>query len=364
MEHPMRRRPLVAATIISAIGFAVGIGYRFFIDNAGERELANYLRSGLHGVGIALAGWAVQNTVGPNARSSLGAALRRLPLLRELVVRSLGMTFVIVIVGVALQFVLYAEPYRLQWFKLDWFTGTLPWIIALGLVMSFVIGAVTEASRLIGAPMLANIALGTYHRPKREQLIVMFLDLADSTQLAEAMGELKVHDLITRFFFDIEAPINQHGGAVHAYVGDEVIVTWPVDADGARNTRCLECFAAIDRTMAGLAAIYQRAFAVVPQFRAALHCGPVIVSECGSAKRQLAFFGDTMNVTARLCEYCKHASQHLVVSADLLRRLTIPPDLVVGKSEIIALRGRHEPIEVHTIEQTGLRHDVGREAGA
>jgi hypothetical protein len=38
--------------------------------------------------------------------------------------------------------------------------------------------------------------------------------------------------------------------------------------------------------MAGLAAIYQRAFAVVPQFRAALHCGPVIVSECGSAKRQ------------------------------------------------------------------------------
>jgi len=116
MEHPMRRRPLVAATIISAIGFAVGIGYRFFIDNAGERELVNYLRSGLYGVGIALAGWAVQNTVGPNARSSLGAALRRLPLLRELVVRSLGMTFVIVIVGVALQFVLYAEPYRLQWF--------------------------------------------------------------------------------------------------------------------------------------------------------------------------------------------------------------------------------------------------------
>jgi hypothetical protein len=105
---------------------------------------------------------------------------------------------------------------------------------------------------------------------------------------------------------------------------------------------CLECFVAIDRTMAGLAAIYQRAFAVVPQFRAALHCGPVIVSECGSAKRQLAFFGDTMNVTARLCEYCKQASQHLVVSADLLSLLTIPSELVVGNSETIALRGRHE----------------------
>ena len=352
MADSTRRRRLVTATLVAAIGFAAGIGYRFFVNDTDGRELANYLRSGVHGVGIALAGWTVQNMLGPSAGSLLGRALRRLPLLGELILRSLLMTIVIVIVGVALQFALYAEPYGLRWFKLDWFTGTLPWIIVIGLSISFVIGAFAEASRMIGAPMLANIALGTYHRPKREQLIVMFLDLADSTQLAEAMGELKVHDLITRFFFDIETSITAHGGAVHAYVGDEVIVTWPLDADGARNARCLRCFAAIDRTMAGLAADYQRAFAVVPQFRAALHCGPVIVSECGSAKRQLALFGDTMNVTARLCEYCKQASQHLVVSADLLRHLTIPADLVVGKGETVALRGRHEPIEAHAIQQS------------
>jgi adenylate cyclase len=348
----MRRQRLGAAALVAAIGFVVGIGYRYFIDTADERELTNYLRSGLHGVGIALAGWATQNTLGPNARSSLGMELRRLPLLGELLIRSMIMTLVIVIVGIALQFVLYAEPYRLHWFKLDWFTGTLPLIIALGLVISFVVGAFTEASRMIGAPMLASIALGTYHRPKREHLIVMFLDLADSTQLAEDMGELKVHDLITRFFFDIEAPITAHGGVIRAYIGDEVIATWPVDANSARNVRCLNCFVAIDCTMGGLAADYQSAFAVVPKFRAALHCGPVIVSECGSAKRQLALFGDTMNVTARLCEYCKQTSQHLVVSADLLRDLTIPPNLVVGKGETIALRGRHEPIEVHAIQQT------------
>jgi adenylate cyclase len=350
MANATRRRHLLAAALVGAIGFAVGIGYRFFIDNADERELANYLRSGLHGFGIALAVWLVQTTLGPNTRSSLGRGLRRLPLVRELIVRSLAMTLVIVLVGVALQFVLYGDPYRLHGFKLDWFTGTLPWIIALGLVISFMIGAFTEAGRMIGASMLVNIALGTYHRPKREQLIVMFLDLANSTQLAEAMGELKVHDLITRFFFDIEASIMAHGGLVHAYVGDEVIVTWPLDVDPARNTRCLECCVAIDRTMAGLADTYQRAFAVVPQFRAALHCGPVIVSECGSAKRQLAFFGDTMNVAARLCEYCKQVNQHLVVSADLLSRQTIWPNLVVGKGETIALRGRHAPIEVHAIQ--------------
>lgn len=84
---------------------------------------------------------------------------------------------------------------------------------------------------MVGASMLVNIALGTCHRPKREQLWAS-----------------KVHDLITRFFFDIEAPITDYGGAVHAYVGDEVIVTWLIDTAGARNARCL-C-AAIDHTIA------------------------------------------------------------------------------------------------------------------
>ncbi len=53
-----------------------------------------------------------------------------------------------------------------------------------------------------------SVILGTYHRPVREELIVMFLDIAGSMRLRQKeMGELKVHDLITRFFFDIDEPI-------------------------------------------------------------------------------------------------------------------------------------------------------------
>jgi adenylate cyclase len=87
----------------------------------------------------------------------------------------------------------------------------LPWIVVIGLTISLMVGVVTETARLIGGPLLASIVLGIYHRPVREQLIVMFLDLADSTRLAEKLGELRVHDLITRFFFDIDEPINEHG---------------------------------------------------------------------------------------------------------------------------------------------------------
>ena len=69
-----------------------------------------------------------------------------------------------------------------------------------------------------------------------------------------------MHDLITRFFFDIDEPISAFGGAVHAYVGDEVIVSWPVSDDPARNARCVACFFAIERKIARLAADYEAEF--------------------------------------------------------------------------------------------------------
>jgi len=52
-------------------GFIVGIAYRLLMDPVPERDLANYLRSGLHGVGLALALWAVHTGFASTARPPL-----------------------------------------------------------------------------------------------------------------------------------------------------------------------------------------------------------------------------------------------------------------------------------------------------
>ena len=55
---------------------------------------------------------------------------------------------------------------------------------------------------------------------------------------------------------------------VHAYVGDEVIVTWPLSDDTDPNVRSLRCFFAAQDTMADLAPAYTREFcsrAAVPR---------------------------------------------------------------------------------------------------
>ena len=139
---------------------------------------------------------------------------------------------------------------------------------------------------------------------------------------------------------------------MHAYVGDEVIVTWPLSDDPKRNARSLRCFIAAEHRIADLAPDYTREFGVAPQFRAGVHAGPVVVSECGDTKRQIALFGDTINVAARLCDHSEAAGEALVASADMLtghgdpawteRRQPIEPDIA---------RGRQTPVEAHAVRR-------------
>ena len=342
IRYASRHFGFLAGLLIAAV--AIGIAYRYLLDPIEERTAPFYLRSCVHAMGLTFSGWAVYLTFAAVPRSRLGGALRRLPLSAEFAIKALTMTAVLTITAIGLQFVLYPFPLSRRWLA-----DELPRIVGITFTASLVVGAIFEFRRMIGGRVLGSFLLGTYHRPRREQRIVMFLDIANSTALAEQLGEVRVHDLITRFFFDIDQPIADLDGEVHAYVGDEVIVSWPLSKDPERNARSLRCFFAIEERMIELAPSYTQEFDVVPRFRAGIHAGPVVVSECGVAKRQIAYFGDTMNVAARLCEHCKAAGEALIASADMLRSAALPYGLSVGRHASLMLRGRQTPVEAQAV---------------
>jgi class 3 adenylate cyclase len=335
------RRALTPWIILAVFGLVAGGAYRYFANDPSEATLATYLRSGLHGMGLALTGWAVHLYF--TSRSA--EWLRRWPLVAEIAVQSVVMAIVVATVAVILEAALYGH--RIEG---AWLVGHFPRIVGLAFAASVVIGALFELTRLIGSRVLFNVIIGRYRRPTREQRVLLFLDLAGSTSLAESMGELRMHQLLTRFFHDIDGAILAHGGEVHAYVGDEVIVTWRLAAKGSER-RCLDCFFAIQDRMAENADSYRGEFGLVPNFRAGAHVGPVVISECGDSRRQIAYFGDTMNVAARLCEYCKASGEALVASAELLRNTAVPPGFAAGAATDILPRGRQSPIAVHAIRR-------------
>jgi class 3 adenylate cyclase len=341
------RRYLTPVIVLTLVGFLVGGLYRHFVDPSNEETIGYYLRSGVHGAALTLSGWAVHLYF--TSRSS--AWVRRWPLAVELIVRSLAMAVVVAAVAITLEVILYGYGrgygYRIELF---WLVDGFPRIMGVCFVLSILVATIYELTRLIGSLVLLNVLLGRYRRPIREERVLLFLDLVGSTTLAEQMGELRVQDLLTRFFYDIDRAITDHGGEVHAYVGDEVIVTWRVTPDKPQR-RYLDCFFAIQDRIAETADQYRREFGLVPDFRGGLHAGPVVISECGNSRRQVAYFGDTVNVTARLQAHCKEVGRALLVSGELLRLMKPGKDLVVEALGPTQLRGRKATVEVFAVER-------------
>ncbi|MGY3488689.1 adenylate cyclase [Bradyrhizobium sp. USDA 4011] len=332
------RRTVTPAIVLAGFGLLVGALFRYAFDQSDEATVANYARSALEGAVITLIVWATHLYL-----TTRSGWLRRLPLAVELVVRSVSIAVIVAVAAMALEIILYGHGLEAKWVR-----ETFLKIVGVSLLLSVPITTIYELVRMIGGHTLLNIVLGRYRQPVREERVLLFLDLVGSTSLAEAMGELRVQELLTRFFFDIDEPIVAHGGEVHAYVGDEVIVTWPADT-GQPSRRCLDCVFAIEDRLAKRADHYREEFGVVPAFRAGMHAGAVVIGECGDSRRQIAYFGDTVNVTARLQAHCKEAGRPLLISGELLRLLPSAPDFAVEPLGSTQLRGRAASIDIFAV---------------
>ncbi len=97
------------------------------------------------------------------------------------------------------------------------------------LVISILALVVIQVAQVIGPRILGNMLIGRYHNPVEERRIFLFIDLIGSTALASKLGDIGTQRLLTRFFFDLGQPVSEHGGEIHAYVGDEAIITWPFE---------------------------------------------------------------------------------------------------------------------------------------
>lgn len=332
------RRAVMPVIVLTVFGLLVGGLFRYAFDEGDEASVANYLRSAFEGAVITLIVWASHLYL-----VARGGWLRRQPLAVELVVRSVILAVVVAIAATVLEISLYPHGLEAKWIR-----NTFLKIIGVGLVLSIPVTTIYELVRMVGGHTLLSIVLGRYRQPVREERVLLFLDLVGSTTLAEAMGELRVQELLTRFFSDIDEPIVAHSGEVHAYVGDEVIVTWPADT-GQPSRRYLDCVFAIEDRLAKRADHYRKEFGVVPAFRAGMHAGPVVIGECGDSRRQIAYFGDTVNVTARLQAHCKEAGRPLLISGELLRLL--PPDHDFGIAPLgsTQLRGRAAATDIFAV---------------
>ena len=221
--------------------------------------------------------------------------------------------------------------------------------IIFSLVLSLGFNLLFGVNGLLGQGVLFNFVAGRYRRPRVEERVLLFIDMESSTVIAERLGETAFLDFLNRFVADVTESIVAQRGAIHKYVGDEIIVTWPLAA-GLRDGQCVRaCFDALEQ-LDERANAYIRDFGLRANFRAALHCGPVVIGELGTVKMEIAFLGDTMNTAARLQEACRDTGQPVLASAALVSRLAALPSGIAKRSiGWLRLRGKENEIELYAL---------------
>ncbi|TNC16112.1 adenylate/guanylate cyclase domain-containing protein [Methylobacterium terricola] len=231
--------------------------------------------------------------------------------------------------------------------------------IPFALVMSAVIVSVLRVRDLIGGETFLNLILGRYHRPVREDRVFLFLDLAGSTAYADRHGDLAAQELLKAVFSAIAEPVRRYRGQVDDYVGDQVIISWPL-ARGIAEARCVACVFAIRRALDGDRAWWLARFGLVPELRAALHGGSVVTAEVGVDRHKIAYFGDVMNATARLEGLCRETRKAVLISEAVLARLSRLPDGIEAEPlGAYHLRGRRETMAVHALADRRRPRRVG-----
>ncbi len=205
-----------------------------------------------------------------------------------------------------------------------------------------------QMNRLIGHNVLWYFLAGTYHRPKEEERIFMFLDLRDSTTMAEQMGGRAYYDLLELFVNALTEPVLATSGEIHEYVGDEVVITWKMKV-GLRNGNCLRCFFLIEDALNEMAGEFERRFSRQPRFRAGMHGGAVIAGELGDIKRDIVFVGDIMNTSARLEEYAKKNNRKFVVSEAVIDQIALPGKLTTVHIGDHQPRGKSDTVKLYEV---------------
>ena len=230
-----------------------------------------------------------------------------------------------------------------HFFSFGEFQGYLVWLFIVLSTMIFL-----QINDKYGPGTFVAFIKGKYFHPHREERIFMFLDLRSSTTIAERLLEERYFHFLKEIIQHATPPILKNRGEIYQYVGDEIVISWPI-SDNNQSENCLHCFFEIQNELKKRSEYYLENYGVIPEFKAGLHYGHVMAGEIGVIKRDITFSGDVLNTTSRIQEQCNRLGVNILISHLLLDR--IKPALksyIPRKIGDLTLRGKSQELSLFT----------------
>ncbi len=179
----------------------------------------------------------------------------------------------------------------------------------------------------------------------------MFIDMKSSVTIAEQLGHKNFSYLVQDVFSDLAIVENYHG-EIYQYLGDGAIISWDLKK-GLRNNNCIRAFYAFQKVIHRKRMFYDFRFGLIPEFKAGMHMGEIMVLQVGRYKRDISYNGDTLNTTARIESMCNICKESLLISGVLYEALKSKDGFafkeVDGKK--VTLKGKRQSVQIYGVKQ-------------
>ena len=171
---------------------------------------------------------------------------------------------------------------------------------------------------------------------------VVFADLRGSTALYELLGNTDASQIVTETVDAISRRVPATGGTVVKTLGDGLMAVFPTAAQAVE---------AADQMHEEIDIAMRRRDALTGFTEARLQL-QVCIALGETVEVSGDYFGDAVNVAARLLDHA--GDNETLVTAEVLRAL--PPDSrdMFRSLDLVRLRGRIEPVEVHLLSRRGM----------
>jgi adenylate cyclase len=200
-------------------------------------------------------------------------------------------------------------------FRRKWLLEKMPEWVLLFILTQLAL----EINQKYSQGVFFNIIVGKYLQPREENRIIMFIDLKNSTPIAEKLGHKEYFKFIRDVIYCLAAGIAECDGRVYQYVGDEIVAWWPSTPANAKKAvqSLIEARKIINKN----ADVFRWGYDITPEYKVGIHTGNITVGQVGITKKDLVMSGDTINTAARIRSACSELNQKFLVSKEMIELL-------------------------------------------
>lgn len=188
---------------------------------------------------------------------------------------------------------------------------------------------------------------------RRRRVVVLFSDVRGFTSRSEDSDPAELVAQLNEYLSRMVDIVFKHGGTLDKFIGDAVMAHWGALEEGDEGEHARQAVEAAGDMLVALDELNEKWIGEgrVPfKIGIGLHLGDVLAGEIGSRERtEFGVIGDAVNLASRIEGMTKYFAVPLLVSGAVV-------DATGGGTKLrcvgrIRVKGRHEPVELHTLSR-------------